>query len=311
MKNTLAVSIFILYSISLFSNGGPIKEGSFTKGSSSIALLNEKYFNLKSEHLYLHIEENYVTIKAVYSIQNSDGGKELKYGFAVDYRDNQGHDGFYWEDDYVKDFRIFSGSEELRYSIRDEKDIRIEKSNFSKYDGAPFDDTISRKWFISSLKFKPNETKELTVSYRLKSNYADWIQHSNVSYYFPDRMSDRMFRYYLKPSGFWGDGKVDFFRLTLTFDDILKYGKINIDGLGGFNGFEKVNNSFVFETDNFDLLNSDYLKIDYNYSRWFATKEAISLNNSKNLVKNIRCSSQNANYPVSNLIDEYIVIIRL
>ncbi len=289
----------MIKSIALLGNGGSISEGSFVRGVNSISLLKEDKIKLVSEYLNLHVQGDYINVNVIYQLENLGEAKNIKYGFAVDFRDNQTYN-FRWEHDYIQNFTIINNGEELKTTEKEESNVRTEECDYSKYDVLPGVDTISRKWYISNLFFDVKETKQLIVSYRIKTNYADWgVQYPDENYY-PASLSNRIFRYYLKPSGFWGNGSVDRFFLSVSFDNIDKYSYIEFSGI---QGFKKKGNTYVYESSNFDLLKNEYLKFDYNYSKWLSTKNAISYNNATNLIKDIKSSTQHNRYPISNLID--------
>lgn len=300
MKVFCSIIILLIHTIGLFANGGSISDGSFVRGNSSITLLKEKDIKLNSEYLNLHVQGDYINVNVIYELENIGEAKTIKYGFAVDYRDNPSNE-ILWKDEYIKNFTIINNSTSLQTYTKVEKNVRIEQCDYSLWDSAPPEDSISRKWYISDLAFTQGETKQLIVTYQIKANYADWGRQSDGGSYYPAHMSNRLFRYYLKPSGFWGNGTVGDFKLNISFDNIDKYSHCKITGIDTFN---TVANSYVFEATNFSLLANEYLKLDYNYSKWLSTHEALSFNNSEDLLRNIKCSSPNPKYPVANLVDK-------
>ena len=286
--------------ITLYANGGPIAKGGFINGSNTIKLISEDKFTLEREDLFFHIQDDYVYVTAIYLIKNLDDKKTIKYGFAVDYRDNPRSGNYSWETDYITDFRIYSNDKELKYKNSDEKNVRIDSIHYNRYDVMTELDTISRKWFISELTFENLETKQLIVKYRVKTSFADWPMLTEYGGdYRSLPFSDRKFSYYLRPSGFWGNGNAGKFKLTISFDNSEKYKKIDIKGI---KGFRKENGCYVFECNDYNLLNNDYVKIDYNYYEWEKANNLRKFSNS-NLIKEYIVSNEHPKYPASNLFD--------
>lgn len=301
MKKLIIILILIAGSNLAYCNGGSIAKGGFLNECNTITLLNEKNFSLESEDLTLHVEEDYVFVTAIYLIKNRATKKKIQYGFAVDYRNRPNSDIYDWENDYITNFKILNNGVELKYHHKDEKNIKIDSIHYNLYDTGEETDTISRRWFISELDFDEQECKQLIVSYRVKTNFADWPFLSAYSANYrstPD--SDRRFSYYLKPSGFWGNGKVGVFRLTITFDNIDKYENLIIKGI---KGLKKSENSYVLETTNFDLLDNTHLKLSYNYKKWEESKNSWKFINST-LIDSYKYSNQHPKYPASNLFDK-------
>lgn len=300
MKHNILTVIFLFSTFILCANGGPIGNGGFINGSNTIKLITEDKFTLESEDLFFHIQDDYINVTAIYLIKNLSDQKLIKYGFAVDYRDNP-HGGKYsWEPDYIAGFRMFSNETELKFNIQDEENVRIDSIYYNKYDVMTEFDTISRKWYISELNFENLETKQLIIKYRVKTSFADWpILTEYGEDYGSLPFSDRKFSYYLKPSGFWGNGNAGKFRLTISFDNIEKYKKVDIRGI---KGFKKERRGYVFECNDYSLLDNDYIKIDYNYYEWENAFNLRRFANSK-LVKEYKFSSEHPKYPASNLFD--------
>jgi len=300
MKNIIFTVIFLFSTIILYANGGPISKGGFVNGTNTIKLITEDKFILESEDLFFHIQDDYIYVTAIYLIKNLSDKKRIKYGFAVDYRDNPSSGQYSWESDYISDFRIFSNEIELQYKTHDDKNVRIDSIYYNKFDVLTELDTISQMWYISELAFENLETKQLIVKYRVKTSFADWgMLTAYGGDYRSLPFSDRKFSYYLKPSGFWGNGNVGKFRLTISFDNVEKYDKFKIRGI---KGFKKRGSRYVFECNDYNLLENDYLKIDYNYYKWEKAFNLRRFANSK-LVKEYKVSSEHPKYPASNLFD--------
>jgi len=300
MKHNILTAIFLVSTIFLYANGGPIAKGGFVNGSSTIRLITEDKFILESEDLFFHIQDDYVNVTAIYLIKNLSDKQRIKYGFAVDYRDNPRSGYYSWESDYILDFKMFSNETELQYKTRDDKNVRIDSIFYNKRDVLTELDTISRKWYISELSFGNLETKQLIVKYRVKTSFADWpLLTAYGGDYRSLPFSDRKFSYYLKPSGFWGNGSVGKFKLTISFDNIVKYEKFDIKGISGF---KKEKGVYVFECDDYSLLENDFVKIDYNYYKWEKAFNLRRFANSK-LVKEYKFLSEHPKYPASNLFD--------
>ena len=300
MKKHIVFLIFIVASNLVSSNGGSIAKGGFLHECNAISLLKERDFSLESEDLTLHVEADYVFVTAIYLIKNRATKKKIQYGFAVDYRNRPNSKIYDWEDDYITNFKILNNGVELKYHTKEEKNIKIDSIHYNRYDTGEETDTISRRWFISELDFDDKECKQLIVSYRVKTNFADWPFLSGYSKnYRSTPHSDRIFSYYLKPSGFWGNGKVGSFSFKITFDNIEKYNKLEVEGI---NGLKKNENGYRLEATNFDLLSNTQLKLRYNYRKWEESKNSWKFINS-NLIDSYKYSSQHPKYPASNLFD--------
>ena len=300
MKRNTLIVIFLISTLISFANGGSIAKGGFIKGSNTIKLISEEDFKLNREDLYFHIQDDYINVMAIYLIENLGNKKDIKYGFAIDYRDNPKSNNYGWETDYITDFKLISNDTELKYVISDEKNVKIDSIDYNKRDVMTAVDTISRKWYISDLTFESRETRQLVVEYRIKTSFADWPMLSGYTENYPSTPdSDRKFSYFLKPSGFWGNGNVGKFRLTVSFDNIEKYKKIKIKGI---KYFEKEDGIYVFECNNYSLLDNGYIKISYNYLDWESSLNARRFAN-HNIIKEVKSSSKHPKYPVSNLFD--------
>ncbi len=301
MHKQIVLLVFIVVSNFAYSNGGSIAKGGFLHECNTITLLKEKDFSLESEDLTFHIEEDYVIVTAIYLIKNRAAQKKIQYGFAVDYRNSSHYHNYKWEEDYITDFRILNNGGEIKYHTKDEKNIKVDSINYNYFDTGEQIDTISRRWFISELNFKEQECKQVIVNYRVKTNFADWpLLSMHSAGYSSLPHSDRRFAYYLKPSGFWGDGKARNFRFRITFDNILKYDKFEIIGIEGLKRFS---NGYELKITNFDLLSNTHLKLKYNYRNWEESINAWRFNNT-DLIDNYNCSSQHSKYQVANLFDK-------
>jgi len=302
MNKLTTIFIFLVIGTNIaYGNGGSIARGGFLQKCNTITLLNEKEFSLESEDLFFHIEEDYIYVTAIYIIKNRALKKNIKYGFAVDYRDRPNAKDYVWEEDYISGFSLLNNGKELKYSVKDEKNLEIDSVFYNKWDTEEQLDTVSRRWFISDLDFNELESKQLIVKYKVKTTFADWPLRTSYMHDYPSTPdSDRKFSYYLKPSGFWGDGKVGKFRLTISFDNIAKYSLFEIKGI---DGFKKDRDFYVFECNNFDLLKSPFVKLNYNYSKWENSYNSRRFAN-YDLVDNFSSSSEHSKYPASNLFDQ-------
>ena len=70
-----------------------------------------------------------------------------------------------------------------------------------------------RRWFTTKLPFNTGETMILTVQYRFKTMFQDFVTTKS----FLPGYDNRFFRYILNPAGNWGSGFVDDFSYEIDF----------------------------------------------------------------------------------------------
>src|SRR5690606_30455199 len=106
---------------------------------------------------------------------------------------------------------------------------------------------LVRKWYVTDLKFAPNERKELVVEYAVRCALLDT---DTVATFFPS-FSDRLFTYYFLPAGGWENDLIRKFRIVVDARANLETGS-TIKSLN-FPQFNTYGGLYIFESTDFNL----------------------------------------------------------
>ncbi len=299
MRTLLTILILtIVYQVS-YSNGGPI-DGSFVQKSGNIKLINRNDIEIIREDLRIEIAGDYCNVHVIYTFKNHGSESNVKYGFPVDFIPS---DGYYFPatEGYVQNFQYLINNQSLKYSTLLEDNVPVDKVISNFYLGNPTGGgfKVSRRWYITDLHFDSNSIQELQVKYRIKSNFGKYPAGGLENFF--SIYSKMIFIYDLKPAGFWGEGIIKEFNLTIKKTKNLSLDEIEITGIDSLNYNNEV---FSVQILDFQASNADALNISWDSSSSLMKGElANSLPNS--IIKNIKTSSQlKGNYAPENLIDK-------
>ncbi|MFK7969702.1 MAG: discoidin domain-containing protein [Bacteroidia bacterium] len=267
----LLLPLFFLLANVAFANGGPI-DGSGVYQTGDLRFLHKTDIQCQAEVLEMKLHNNYTDIRVVYTLHNrSDKAENIDYGFPVDVTDYEHSvSKGLWEKDYVQNLSFWLGKQSL--PILTEKadttftSISSRKGIFQQPNGEM---TIFRKWFCTKFTIQSNETINLEVSYRLKSEYLDWATSKS---FFPD-FNIRTLAWDFSPAQYWGDGSTHTLQVSIDAAEVYTE-DLKIAGLslaqngkmytGNFNAFDfqKAKSLVVqYSPDEVQLL-SDYIKKD-------------------------------------------------
>lgn len=299
----MLLTVFLLKFCSLFGNGGPVlSDYSFNEGNYGIQLTEKKDIKLVKEDLNFLIKKDEVEVTAYYLLRNTADDCEMKYGFAVDYRDDKEHN-HEWSD-YISNFKIIENGVQLKHiSEKTDKDIEVRTYDINVYDVVGIQSAISRKWFLSALSFKKNEVKTLVVQYTIKPHFTDLTKEPDAPELEKNIKSKRYVDYYLTPSGFWGDGYIGTLNLNVSFDNPYDYYDFKVSGLEMDKN--QYDYSYSYSKSNINLKEKGSLSFSFLINDEYTVDEfmhfGLSNLNDSMITTNI---NQLPKYPISNLFDK-------
>lgn len=301
MRPLIFFYFLLLSYLFTYANGGPI-DGSFIHKTGNIRLIHETDIRLVSEKIEVIVDGDYCNVHVEYQLQNLSKTKKVQYGFPVDYHKpplidwlikyhkTQFVNGY--QEDYVKFFEIKDGDSVLIARQITTNDIYKSKIWSNRRKGGAsilngdiynlevyissvdriWEDTIYRRWYLTSFDFDSLETKRITVDYQVKSAYED-VEIGNDLYF-----SKRRFSYDLSPSRHWGNGVIDTFNLNIVFSNPTT--SQDEHGLYGIKGAGKTPNGYYLSAVKFDLNKSRVMHLIYDNrcymdSKWMREKLAI------------------------------------
>lgn len=249
--------IFLIPALLLFladtalSNGGPM-DGSHILSTGNITFNEIETIRLLDESISFTVEGDFVDVEAVYTLLNEGGTTEVAYAFPVDHADIYfGGDLEEWIDDEIPYFRILTGPDLLDVETVTAPD------SFRCCVVDDYSLWARRTWFTAQIPFSAGDTSVVTVQYRFKTQFEDFVTNKDV---FPS-ITNRYFRYVLNPAGYWSDGIVEDFGYTIDFSSVLASGGevISVPECGTWIS-EDV---FSFESNDFDILHADSIEVLY------------------------------------------------
>jgi hypothetical protein len=266
--------------------------------------------------LWNNSAQDYTDIDYAFPVDYEGGGEEyVNSGLIGDYY-SEGSYTLGWHDDYVKKIAFFMDGEALPYkrseevilemydpiSEEDKKNMLEEGEDVYEFylnlSKAP---AVCRRWFYTQFSIKAYQSVTLEVHYALRNTQAKSTYSSNF-----DTSGNQCELYYdFSPAEYWGDGTARDFTVQIDASDLAvvpnfyddKY-NISIEGLP----FTRAGNVYVYSTQHFSFKNAEKLAINY------ILLNSIDLSNllKQQIPKNqytILASSEQKNYPVSNLTD--------
>lgn len=280
MKKVILLFSFLILTVCLWGNGGPIDACAVYK-TGDIVLINNPFVSIVKEDLYIKVVEDYSYVNVTYKLKNeSYESSNITYGFPVDYRRDDLHYDFVWLDEYVPEIEFYLNSKPLEIKHQVDYTVREAKSFF--YENS-FDE-VRRSWYVVDFEIPKDSTVTLMVKYKIKNAFEDWANTKN----FFINYSYRYFIYDFSPANNWGDGKITAFNITIDAQDILnKDGEINISGI------ELTENSGIYSASikKFDLDKAPDMVISYNCNNFKLSKYIKQYLLPRNYIKEIKASS--------------------
>lgn len=280
MKKVILLFSFLILTVCLWGNGGPIDACAVYK-TGDIVLINNPFVSIVKEDLYIKVVEDYSYVNVTYKLKNeSYESSNITYGFPVDYRRDDLHYDFVWLDEYVPEIEFYLNSKPLEIKHQVDYTVREAKSFF--YENS-FDE-VRRSWYVVDFEIPKDSTVTLMVKYKIKNAFEDWGYSKN---FFPV-LNNRYFIYDFSPANNWGDGKITEFNITIDAQDIInKEGEINISGM------ELTENSGIYSASikKFDLDKAPDLTISYNYDNFKLSQFIKQYLLPRNYIKAIKASS--------------------
>lgn len=271
-----------------FANGGPFNVGTFLK-TGNIMLMNYANVKLLSEDLHIKVEGDYTTVRVKYRLKNTGKAKKIWCGFPVDARPDwdflmnpwQGNDNY-----IVKYFKAWDNAKPLHF-------IHFSNDTAS---GVPPEWIALRRWYVVKINFGKDEVKSLNIEYKVRNNLRDmrlgdrWLP----SY------SSRSFSYDFKPAGYWADGLVNDFSVTIDLREQMKK-KIPFS-VKGLEGLKQTDSLYRLKIKNYDLKKAENLNIRYSYAHVKLAKTINKRHIPYNMIRSIKTSSntENAKYLIDN-----------
>lgn len=172
------------------------------------------------------------------------------------------------------------------------------EEGFQITDENDFEYTVLRKWYLTQFSIPAGKSVVLEVEYTVKNNLSDWANNKSSFTEF----SERIFRYDFSPAGFWGDGEIGDFKLSLDLSDLAL---IDAEGQLLINGLElnKDGNHYHYQVRDFDPAVAKTLEVQYqvetdrnSWTFWNTSYRRADL-------AGLQVSSQLEGYSKSNLFD--------
>jgi len=280
MKKVILLFSFLILTVCLWGNGGPI-DGCAVYKTGDIILINYPDINIIKEDLNIKIVDDYSYVNVCYKLKNNSyENNKITYGFPVDFRRDDLHYDFVWLDEYVPEIEFYLNNKSLEIKHQVDYSISEVKSLFYKNTN----DEVRRSWYIVDFEIPKDSTVTLMVKYKIKNGYEDWGYSKN---FFPV-LNDRYFIYDFSPAKNWGDGSITEFNITIDAQDIInKEGEINISGI------ELTENSGIYSASikKFDLDKAPDMVISYNCNNFKLSQYIKQYLLPRNYIKEIKSSS--------------------
>jgi hypothetical protein len=276
-----------------FGNGGVFATSS-VKATGNLQFQRKPRIDLENELLHVALDGDWAEVEVGYILKNHGGADTLTYGFPIDVGSGF---GTYRFEESITGFEILDGERRLDVT-KLIKEIHGSSDDFTEM---PYGKVV-RDWFMVTLKFDRNETKTLTVRYRVKSLGSS----AGTSKSFLWRQSPRRFTYSFKPAKTWGSGKVR--HLEITVDTTrLNAAHIPINSVAP-DGAQSENGQLRWTFENLDLAKAPDLVVDYDNEQRQAHGQVTAHRLDPKLIESIRTSSTHApsskaKYDSSNLVD--------
>jgi len=321
MRKVSVILFFLILSISILANGGPIIRNTPVIGTGNPVFRNIKDIKLISEKLYIRLDESYsyITVKYILLNESDKDYNNIDYAFPIDYfLEEHLEKPPGWRESFVKDVRFFQDGRPLSTESADsdsEQDSLKAKYEFLKENRGyfiwPMGDQIMRKWYYTTLAIKKNSGIELEVTYSLKNRS---VSESPLEGYLSDG-GHYYTSYDFMPASYWGDGIIRDFYVEVDASSLLRTGNLDenfrmkdhrpIDNyqplsLSGLEFKQKSNQIYTYSEKNFDLKNSIPLLIDYGSTNSLRTLTTQRIANDE---YTLTVSGEQAKYPKSNLTD--------
>lgn len=234
-----------------FANGSPIARSDLG-ATGNIRMIQQHDVQLRRETLQVRIEGDWALVRAEYELLNQGAATTVAYGFPVDYINP----------DWCNDCGDVSDGEHLR-DVRIEADgdvLETKQIADPKPSASESPPQFLHTWIVSELPLREAQQSIVTVSYRVRNEFADWSWSTN----FMPSHSTRKFRYRLSPSGNWGRGKVGRLDISVDFTKLAAVdGKINKIAPAGYTRQDGV---LRWQLIDVDLSKSADLEIEYDDS---------------------------------------------
>jgi hypothetical protein len=276
-----------------FGNGGVFATSSVSS-TGNLQFQRKPKIDLEKELLHVDLDGDWAAVEVTYTLQNHGGADTLTYGFPIEA--NSGF-GTYRFEESITGFEILDGERRLDVA-KLIKEIHGSSDDFTEM---PYG-KIVRDWFMVTLKFDRNETKTLTVRYRVKSLGTS----AGTSKSFLWRQSPRRFTYTFKPAKTWGSGRVRHLEITVDMTR-LKAAHIPINSVAP-DGARNENGQLRWNFENLDLAKAPDLVVEYDEEMRQAHAQVTAHRLDPKLIESIRTSSTHApsikaKYDPNNLLD--------
>ena len=203
LRLLLGVLVFC-FPIPLFGNGG-VFSLSAVQRTGNLVPIKKEFITLEKEDLKIRIEEDDAFVDVSYELHNAGDSDLVTFGFPVDVAAPENlptPNGYEWVlSQSLHDFRVMDGAEPKPVE-------RVIDKPLSVADRPPGLDPgikLTRRWSIITLKFKPDERKQIAVSYKVRAIARD------EGFGEPDldwKFGLRTLFYTFRPAATWGNGRV-------------------------------------------------------------------------------------------------------
>jgi len=294
MKKTILIIINLsIFLVNLaFANGGPFNISTFQK-TGNIMLMNYANVKLLSEDLYIKLNGDYTTVKVKYKLKNTGNTKKIWYGFPVD--------AYSSYDSPMQPFQaddMYEGGYIVQYFKASDNSKPLRFIYFSNDTSSTFEPegTIYRRWYVVKINFEKDEIKTLNIEYKVRNSSWDM----SLGDRWLSKYSDRNFNYDFKPAGYWADGVVNDFSVTIDFREQIKK-KIPFS-VKGLEGLKQTDSLYQLKVKNYDLKKAENLNIRYNYAHLKLAETIKKRHIPYNMIRSIKTSSntENAKYLIDN-----------
>jgi len=314
-KKCVLFFMLCLVTIGLMANGGGVDIISAAARSSDPVFRDIKDITLLSEKLYIKLTPEWSNITVKYVLWNNSDRDylDIDYAFPIDYASSDNprstKEGGVSIDNicFVQDGQSlsFDHSEDKFFEDKSLKEDMLIPSDFSLF----------RRWYYTKVSVKKHSFVSLEVRYSLKNfhfcdSYSPLCIENNAC-------TQRRLLYDLSPASHWGDGIIRDFYVEIDADDLYLSGdiapkswikgrksemydpfRVEVRGLD----FTRKENRFVYRARNYDLSKTNALRIDYN-TLSISSIDLILGHRMPDNLYTVKASSEQAKYPLSNLMD--------
>jgi hypothetical protein len=179
--------------------------------SGNLVPIRKTRVELVNETFTAKLEAETAQVSVDYEFVNTGGADAVTVGFPVDLMPPSGEATTYnldhWQKDGLQDLRVIDGTTLLPIERTIEETLRREdRPKLAK------DVAITRRWSITTIRFKSREKKRVRVRYVVRCIGVDEGFETEI----PRKISSRTFLYSFRTASGWGKGRIQ--KLDISLD---------------------------------------------------------------------------------------------